>query len=46
MIEWAKKHKVYVPGEMDEEVQEHCPKSSIDTYILMFEPYTLQSKGD
>jgi mannose-6-phosphate isomerase-like protein (cupin superfamily) len=25
---------------------EHCPKSSIDTYILMFEPYALESKGD
>jgi mannose-6-phosphate isomerase-like protein (cupin superfamily) len=25
---------------------EHCPKSSKDTYILMFEPYSLQSKGD
>ncbi len=25
---------------------EHCPKSSMDTYILMFEPYTLKSRGD
>ncbi|MFX0097450.1 MAG: cupin domain-containing protein [Candidatus Hodarchaeota archaeon] len=25
---------------------EHCPKSSIDTYILLFEPYTLKSRGD
>lgn len=25
---------------------EHCPTSEEDTYILMFEPYTLQSKGD
>jgi mannose-6-phosphate isomerase-like protein (cupin superfamily) len=25
---------------------EHCPKSSVDTYILMFEPYELQSRGD
>lgn len=25
---------------------EHCPKSSVDTYILMFEPLALQSKGD
>lgn len=25
---------------------EHCPKSSVDTYILLFEPYTLKSRGD
>ena len=25
---------------------EHCPTSKEDTYILMFEPYALQSKGD
>jgi len=25
---------------------EHCPKSSQDTYILMFEPYSLKSEGD
>ncbi len=25
---------------------EHCPKSVRDTYILMFEPYALQSRGD
>ncbi len=25
---------------------EHCPKSEEDTYILMFEPFTLQSQGD
>lgn len=25
---------------------EHCPKSSVDTYILMFEPVSLQSQGD
>jgi mannose-6-phosphate isomerase-like protein (cupin superfamily) len=25
---------------------EHCPKSSQDTYVLMFESYALQSKGD
>ena len=25
---------------------EHCPKSLVDTYILMFEPYALESKGD
>lgn len=25
---------------------EHCPKSSKDTYILMFEPYILKSRGD
>jgi mannose-6-phosphate isomerase-like protein (cupin superfamily) len=25
---------------------EHCPKSSVDTYILMFEPYELKSRGD
>lgn len=25
---------------------EHCPRSEEDTYILMFEPYTLQSRGD
>lgn len=25
---------------------EHCPKSDADTYVLMFEPYSLQSKGD
>jgi len=25
---------------------EHCPKSVGDTYILMFEPYALQSRGD
>ncbi|MFQ6123128.1 MAG: cupin domain-containing protein [Candidatus Heimdallarchaeota archaeon] len=25
---------------------EHCPKSVEDTYILMFEPYALQSQGD
>ncbi len=25
---------------------EHCPKSSQDTYILMFEPYELKSRGD
>lgn len=25
---------------------EHCPKSSQDTYILMFEPYVLKSRGD
>lgn len=24
----------------------HCPKSVGDTYILMFEPYVLQSRGD
>lgn len=25
---------------------EHCPKSSCDTYILMFEPFSLQSRGN
>jgi mannose-6-phosphate isomerase-like protein (cupin superfamily) len=25
---------------------EHCPKSARDTYILMFEPRTLTSRGD
>lgn len=25
---------------------EHCPKSFVDTYVLMFEPHTLKSKGD
>lgn len=25
---------------------EHCPKSTMDTYILMFEPYKLKSRGD
>lgn len=25
---------------------EHCPKCSEDTYLLMFEPYVLQSRGD
>ncbi len=25
---------------------EHCPKSSVDTYVLMFEPATLESQGD
>ncbi len=25
---------------------EHCPTSEEDTYILMFEPFSLQSKGD
>ena len=25
---------------------EHCPTSEEDTYILMFEPYSLQSLGD
>ena len=25
---------------------EHCPKSEKETYILMFEPASLQSKGD
>lgn len=25
---------------------EHCPKSSVDTYVLVFEPYTLKSRGD
>jgi|SRR3989338_2904928 len=25
---------------------EHCPKSDADTYVLMFEPYTLQSRGN
>ena len=25
---------------------EHCPTSEEDTYILMFEPYAVQSKGD
>ena len=25
---------------------EHCPKSSVDTYVLMFEPYRLKSRGD
>ncbi len=25
---------------------EHCPKTSVDTYILMFEPYVLKSRGD
>ncbi|MEE9323014.1 MAG: cupin domain-containing protein [Candidatus Aenigmarchaeota archaeon] len=25
---------------------EHCPKSSVDTYILMFEPHALKSRGD
>ena len=25
---------------------EHCPESSVDTYILIFEPYGLKSKGD
>ena len=24
----------------------HCPKSADDTYVLMFEPYALQSKGN
>ncbi|MFX1258778.1 MAG: cupin domain-containing protein [Promethearchaeota archaeon] len=24
----------------------HCPKSKEDSYVLMFEPYKLQSKGD
>ncbi|MBI4170945.1 MAG: cupin domain-containing protein [Candidatus Aenigmarchaeota archaeon] len=25
---------------------EHCPKSAVDTYVLMFEPVALKSKGD
>ena len=25
---------------------EHCPKSEEETYILMFEPFKLESKGD
>jgi len=25
---------------------EHCPKSFVDTYVLMFEPHTLKSRGD
>ena len=25
---------------------EHCPESSVDTYILMFEPHGLKSRGD
>ncbi|MEE9324398.1 MAG: cupin domain-containing protein [Dehalococcoidia bacterium] len=25
---------------------EHCPKSSEDTYVVMFEAYSLQSRGD
>jgi|TARA_Y100000310_G_scaffold345855_1_gene471481 mannose-6-phosphate isomerase-like protein (cupin superfamily) len=25
---------------------EHCPKSQVDTYVLMFEPFSLQSRGD
>jgi mannose-6-phosphate isomerase-like protein (cupin superfamily) len=25
---------------------EHCPKSSQDTYVLMFEPYMLKSRGN
>ena len=25
---------------------EHCRKTSVDTYILMFEPYVLKSRGD
>ncbi len=25
---------------------EHCPKSTINTYVLMFEPAALNSKGD
>jgi len=25
---------------------EHCPKSDIESYVLMFEPYELKSKGD
>ena len=25
---------------------EHCPKSSVDTYVLMFEPSSLKSKGN
>lgn len=25
---------------------EHCPKSSTDTYILVFEPFVLKSHGD
>ena len=25
---------------------DHCPESSVDTYVLMFEPYALKSKGD
>ena len=24
----------------------HCPKSEGDTYVLMFEPFSLQSRGD
>jgi len=25
---------------------EHCPKSDVESYVLMFEPYELKSKGD
>ncbi|MFH1520168.1 MAG: mannose-6-phosphate isomerase [Candidatus Micrarchaeota archaeon] len=25
---------------------EHCTKSSVDSYVLMFEPFSLESKGD
>jgi len=25
---------------------EHCPKSPVDTYVLMIEPYSPRSKGD
>ena len=25
---------------------EHCPKSDVESYVLMFEPYKLKSKGD
>ena len=25
---------------------EHCAKSLVDTYVLMFEPYELKSEGD
>ena len=27
-------------------VIEHCPKSGAESYVLMFEPYELKSKGD
>ena len=25
---------------------EHCPKSDVESYVLMFEPYELKGKGD